>query len=358
VLTGSQATRIRGAGNADGDIRIWGPFSSLIQVSGNLPEEMDAGGTSTGGVVGKSVYISSGGDLHIGHRVKATDAGGSGIELFAGDVIKIGHFENYTDDVHVVSQANIHAAAQSIYLYHTAGTPTGTPRETPALPNLPSVYMRAEGTLLATAYSSETFEVNATNTGGVGTGAGGGMNVNSPTIKFVGGNGPNQFALATSPGLTFSTTPVYTPGTGLNSFAASGAAAPVFQAPPPPPAGSPPVTPPVTQPPVNPPVNPPVTPPVSPPVTPPVASPPPPAPAATPPAPAAAPAVERIVEVLRNDTSVTRADVAAIVAEIDNNVTRFVALLIKEEAKQAEDKRKEEDKKESIALVSSEQCKQ
>ena len=65
--------------------------------------------------------------------------------------------------------------------------------------------------------------------------------------------------------------------------------------------------------------------------------------------------VERIVEVLRNDVS--RAEVQAIVNEIDNNVTRFVALLIKEEAKQAEDKRKEDDKKESIAVISSEQCK-
>ncbi len=64
------------------------------------------------------------------------------------------------------------------------------------------------------------------------------------------------------------------------------------------------------------------------------------------------------MDVLRNDTSVTRAEVAAIVAEIDNNVTRFVTLLIKEEAKQAEDRRKEDEKKESIALVSSEQCKQ
>ena len=58
---------------------------------------------------------------------------------------------------------------------------------------------------------------------------------------------------------------------------------------------------------------------------------------------------------LRNDVS--RAEVQAIVNEIDNNVTRFVALLIKEEAKQAEDKRKEDDKKESIAVISSEQCK-
>ena len=359
VLTGTQATTFRGVGNADGDIRIWGPFSSLIQVSGNLLDGMEGSGEpNRGGVVGKSVYISSGGDLHIGHRVKATDAGGSGIELFAGDVIKIGHFENYTDDVHVVSQGNIHAAAQSMYLYHTAGTPTGTPRETPALPSLPSVYLRAEGTLLATAYSSETFEVNATNTGGVGTGAGGGMNINSPTIKFVGGNGPNQFALATSPTLNFSTTPVYTPGTGLNSFAQSGTTQPVFVSPPPAGGGggSPPAPTPPAPPAPVPPAPPAPTPPAPPAPTPPV-PPAPPAPASAP-SPAATPAVERIVDVLRNDTSVTRAEVAAIVAEIDNNVTRFVTLLIKEEAKQAEDRRKEDEKKESIALVSSEQCKQ
>ena len=54
----------------------------------------------------------------------------------------------------------------------------------------------------------------------------------------------------------------------------------------------------------------------------------------------------------------TRAEVQAIVNEIDNNVTRFVALLIKEEAKQAEDKRKKDDEKETIAVTSSEQCKQ
>ena len=47
------------------------------------------------------------------------------------------------------------------------------------------------------------------------------------------------------------------------------------------------------------------------------------------------------------------ASLPAIVAEIDNNVTRFVALLIKEEAKQAEDKRKKDDEKESIAVISS-----
>jgi len=67
--------------------------------------------------------------------------------------------------------------------------------------------------------------------------------------------------------------------------------------------------------------------------------------------------VERIVEVLRNDTTVTRAEVQAIVNEVDNTVTKFVALLIQEETRQAEDKRKEEDKKESIAVIDSQQCK-
>jgi hypothetical protein len=67
--------------------------------------------------------------------------------------------------------------------------------------------------------------------------------------------------------------------------------------------------------------------------------------------------VERIVEALRNDTTVTRAEVQAIVNEVDNTVTKFVALLIQEETRQAEDKRKEEDKKESIAVIDSQQCK-
>ncbi len=353
VLTGTQTTTLRGVGNGDGAIHIWAPFASLLRVSGNLPADMDGGGPGTGGVVGKSVYIHSGGDLHIGHRVKATDAAGTGVELSASDVIKIGHLDDYLDDVHVMSQGDISLMAQSIYIRHTAGTPTGTPRATPAPPGLPTVYVRAEGSLYATASSDETFEVNATNTGGVGTGAGGGMSINSPTILFVGGNGPNQFALATSPNVNFNgTTPVFTPGTGLNSFAQSGAEPPQFVVPPPPPPGSPPAPAPAV--PAPPAPLPPAPPPPAP-VPPPPAPPAPPAPAPT---PAAAPVVERIVEVLRNDTTVTRAEVAAIVAEIDNNVARFVSLLIKEEAKQAEDRRKEEDKKESIAVIDSQQCKQ
>jgi filamentous hemagglutinin family protein len=95
VLTGTQATTLRGVGNGDGAVHIWAPFTSLLRVSGNLPADMDGGGPGTGGVVGKSVYISSGGDLHVGHRVKATDAGGTGIEMSAGDVIKIGHLDDY-----------------------------------------------------------------------------------------------------------------------------------------------------------------------------------------------------------------------------------------------------------------------
>jgi filamentous hemagglutinin family protein len=354
VLTGTQATTLRGVGNGDGAVHIWAPFTSLLRVSGNLPADMDGGGPGTGGVVGKSVYISSGGDLHVGHRVKATDAGGTGIEMSAGDVIKIGHLDDYADDVHVMSQADISLSAQSIYIRHTAGTPTGTPRATPAPPGLPTVYVRAEGSLYATAASPATFEVNATNTGGVGTGAGGNMSINSPSILYVGGSGANQYALATSPNVNFNgTTPVFTPGTGLNAFAQSGAVAPPFASPPPPPAGSPPAPVPVAPPPPAP--VPPAPPPPAPvPVPPPPA---PPAPSAPAPTPAAAPVVERIVEALRNDTTVTRAEVQAIVNEVDNTVTKFVALLIQEETRQAEDKRKEEDKKESIAVIDSQQCK-
>jgi filamentous hemagglutinin family protein len=364
VLTGTQTTTLRGVGNGDGAVRVWAPFASLLRVSGNIPADMEGGGSGTGGVVGKSVYLNSGGDVHIGNRVKATDAGGTGVEISAADVIKIGHLDDYLDDVHVMSQGDIHLMAQSIYVRHTAGNPTGTPRATPPAPGLPTVLVRAEGTLHADASSDETFEVNATNTGGVGTGAGVGMAINSPTILFVGGNGPNQFALATSPSTSFSHVPVFTPGTGLNSFAQSGAVLPVFAPlpssggggagggaviPPAPPAPAPAPPPPAPAPTPAPP-PPPAPAPV--PAPPPPASPPPPAPA-----PAAAPAVERILEVLRNDTTVSRAEVQAIVTEIDNNVTRFVALLIKEEAKQAEDKRKKEDKEETIAVISSEQCK-
>ncbi|MCA0212027.1 MAG: filamentous hemagglutinin N-terminal domain-containing protein [Proteobacteria bacterium] len=355
VLTSTQATTLRGVGNGDGAVHIWAPFTSLLRVSGNLPADMDGGGPGTGGVVGKSVYIGSGGDLHVGHRVKATDAGGTGIEMSAGDVIKIGHLDDYLDDVHVMSQADISLSAQSIYIRHTAGTPTGTPRATPAPPGLPTVYVRAEGSLYATAFSDATFEVNATNTGGVGTGAGGNMSINSPSILYVGGSGANQYALATSPNVNFNgTTPVFTPGTGLNAFAQSGAVAPPFASPPPPPAGSPPAPVPVAPPPPAP--VPPAPPPAPVPVPPPPAPPAPPAPAPAP-TPAAAPVVERIVEALRNDTTVTRAEVQAIVNEVDNTVTKFVALLIQEETRQAEDKRKEEDKKESIAVIDSQQCK-
>lgn len=356
VLTGTQATMIRGVANADGDIRIRAPFAPLVSVSGNvLADGGDA--ESEGGIVGRNVTIDVAGDLYVGRRIKASDEAGSGVSLTAGDVIKIGHLDNYTNNVHVTSETDIHLTAQSIYIRHTAGSPEGTPGVTN--PALPTVMVKAgpAGMLYATALSDETFEVNATNTGGVSTQAGGGMSINSPTILFVGGNGPNQFVLATSPNVNFNgTVPVFTPGTGLNSFAQSGAVPPVFvPLPSPGPAPGPGPGPGPTPAPV------PSAPPAPTPSVPPPPSPavpvPPPAPATPAPAPTAAPAVERIVEVLRNDTTVTRAEVAAIVAEIDNNVTRFVTLLIKEEAKQAEDRRKEEEKKESIAVISSEQCK-
>ena len=58
------------------------------------------------------------------------------------------------------------------------------------------------------------------------------------------------------------------------------------------------------------------------------------------------------------NSTVTRAEVQAIVNEVDNVVTKFVSLLVKEDAKQAEDRRKEEEKKETIAVVDGQQCKQ
>ncbi len=367
VLTGTQPTTIRGVGNADGDIRISAPFATLVSVSGNIPA--DEGITEPeGGIVGKNVTMDVAGDLYVGRRIKATAEAGSGISLTAGDVIKIGHLDNYKDKVHVTSETDIHLTAQSIYIRHTAGNPTGPLEVTN--PDSPTVMVKAgpTGMLYATALSDETFEVNATNTGGISTQAGGGMSINSPTILFVGGNGPNQFALATSPANNFNgTVPVFTPGTGLNSFAQSGAVRPVFA--PLPSAGGGggggaviPPAPPAPTPPPRPAPPPPAPTPATPPPPAPAPAAPPPAPPASPPppvsGPASAPAVERIVEVLRSDTSVTRAEVQAIVNEIDNNVTRFVALLIKEEAKQAEEKRKEDDKKEAIAVTSSEQCKQ
>ena len=359
VLTGSQATMIRGVANADGDIRIRAPFATLVSVSGNvLADGGDA--ESEGGIVGKNVTMDVAGDLHVGRRIKATDDAGSGVSLTAGNVILIGHLDNYSDKVHVTSETDINLTAQSIYIRHTAGNPTGPLNVTD--PAAPTVMVKAgpTGMLNATALSDETFEVNATNTGGVTTQAGGGMSITSPTILYVGGSGPNQFALATSPSRSFSTVPVFTPGTGLNSFAQAGVVPPVFVPLPPPapgpgPSPTPAPTPPAPAP--TPPAPPAPPAPVPPAPVPPAPVPPPPAPTAPAPAPApaAAPVVERIVEVLRNDVS--RAEVQAIVNEIDNNVTRFVALLIKEEAKQAEDKRKEDDKKESIAVISSEQCK-
>ena len=65
--------------------------------------------------------------------------------------------------------------------------------------------------------------------------------------------------------------------------------------------------------------------------------------------------------ILNNDTltrEVSRAEIQEVIQQVDNTVTQFVALLIKEEAKQAEDKRKKDDEKETIAVTSSEQCKQ
>jgi filamentous hemagglutinin family protein len=320
VLTGTQPTTIRGVGNADGDIRISAPFATLVSVSGNIPA--DEGITEPeGGIVGKNVTMDVAGDLYVGRRIKATHNAGSGVSLTAGNVILIGHLDNYKDKVHVTSETDINLTAQSIYIRHTAGNPTGPLNVT--VPEAPTVMVKAgpTGLLNATALSDETFEVNATNTGGVSTQAGGGMSITSPTILYVGGSGPNQFALATSPTRNFSTVPVFTPGTGLNSFAQAGAVLPEFLPPPAP--GPVPSPTPVPTPPAPPAPTPPAPPAPTPPAPPAPTPPAPPAPAPTPapapsptPAPASAPAVDSIVEALRNDTSVTRAEVQAIVNDL------------------------------------------
>ena len=73
---------------------------------------------------------------------------------------------------------------------------------------------------------------------------------------------------------------------------------------------------------------------------------------------AGAPVVDRIIEVLR--TEVSRAEIAEIVQQVDNTVTQFVALLVKEETRQAEEKEKEkkkEDGKNKETVITDKQCK-
>jgi filamentous hemagglutinin family protein len=143
--------------------------------------------------------------------------------------------------------------------------------------------------------------------------------------------------------------------TGTVSFTKAGTPAPTPAPTPPaptPPAPTPPAPAP-TPPAPTPPAPPAPTPPAPPAPTPPA----PPAPAPTPPAPApapsAAPVVDRIVTLLRTDTS--RAEIQQIVDEVDNTLTKFVALLIREEASQSDEKKKDEEAG-IVADASNQQC--
>ncbi|MBX3654006.1 MAG: filamentous hemagglutinin N-terminal domain-containing protein [Ramlibacter sp.] len=168
--------------------------------------------------------------------------------------------------------------------------------------------------------------------------------------------GPN------APTGSFST--LSTPAGFTGTLQAAGAPVPVTAPPPPappPPAPPPPSPPPPAPPPPapEPPPPPPPPPPApEPPPPPPPPAPPPPAPEPPPPPPPApAPVsggtvVDRIVDVLRNDTS--RAEIQNIVNEVDNNLTRFVSLLVTEESRQAEEKAKDE--KENLGVVDAQQC--
>ena len=56
--------------------------------------------------------------------------------------------------------------------------------------------------------------------------------------------------------------------------------------------------------------------------------------------------MDRIVDILRGNDDTTRADIQKIVEETGNRLTTFAQLLIKEEEKQAEEKKdKEKEKK-------------
>lgn len=387
VHAGTGPLTILGAGNPDGAVRIKAPYASEVIVAGSLPDEWisDAPRTApapapapapaidrTGGIIGKSVEIDAADTLIIGNRVRATDAAGTGVSLSAGTAMYIGHYANYTDNVHVTSAKDINLVAPSIYLCHTVqgchnsipGLPSGSPGATPDLPGLPSVLVKADGTFSATATSSATFAVNA-NTGGMLLKADS-MSVTSPSIIFTGGSVPNSYAILNFQNApTFSSTPVIIPGTGLNSFAqlAQGTNLPVFQAPPAPPAGPAPV--PVVTPP--PPPNPPVpTPPAPPPVT---TAPPPPAPVAGPapaPAPAPTPApppstnavINEIIRIIRGEGPVLPGDVDLVtpVVVAPNPIQTFAALLVKEQEQQAEDRKKDVKKTEGDVVITNTQC--
>ena len=63
--------------------------------------------------------------------------------------------------------------------------------------------------------------------------------------------------------------------------------------------------------------------------------------------------VDRIVELLRTDTS--RAEIQKIVDEVSNTLTKFVSLLIREEASQSDAKKKDE-KEGIVADAANAQC--
>jgi len=353
-------------------VRVRAPYLDTLAVVGDVPVEL-TGASTLAGIEAKNVRLDSGGNLYIGRDIKASDTAldGDGVTLNAYDVIRIGHIDRYDKTVHVTSEANMSLHAQSIYVCHTAlsslchytgsfSTPSGT-APIPSTADGATVRLYAKASLNATAVSDETIEFNATNTGGVGasTASGGNMSLNSPTINFVGGSGPNQFALATSPNLTFTNgsggapTLTYTPGGGTNSFAQSGATTPVLvpigggggggtttppATTPPPPATTTPPPPATTTPP--------------PPAT--TTPPPPPPPATTPPPPSGSPVVDRIVQIL---PTVTVADAQKIVNDTDSVLTTFVTKLLAEETRQAEDNEKKKSKDGDLALLTDQQCK-
>lgn len=385
VNTGTGPLTILGAGNPDGAVRIKAPYASAVIVAGHLPDSFRSDAPApaptptpapdlTGGIIGKSVELDAAGSLIIGNRVRATDAAGAGVSLNAGTAIYIGHYDNYTDDVHVTSAKDINLVAPSIYLCHTVqgchnsipGLPSGSPRATPDLPGLPSVMVKADGVFSATATSSATFAVNA-NTGGMLLKADS-MSVTSPSIIFTGGSVPNSYAILnfqTAP--TFSSTPVIIPGTGLNSFAqlAQGTNLPVFAAPPPPPpvpvpappAPTPPApTPPAPTPPAPPPVTTTPPPPPGPPAPAPVAGP---APAPTPaPPPTTNAVVNEIIRIIRGDNPVQPDDPGTVTTIINNPnpIQTFAALLVKEQEQQTEDRKKDK-KTDADVVITSTQCK-
>jgi hypothetical protein len=130
--------------------------------------------------------------------------------------------------------------------------------------------------------------------------------------------------------------------------------APPAPTPPAPPAPTPPA-PPAPTPPAPPAPTPPAPPAPTPPAPPAPTPPAPPAPTPPAPSPSAGTTVDRIVDILRGNDDTTRADIQKIVDETGNKLTTFALLLIKEEEKQAQEKK---DKEEGETLTGSvdQQC--